>query len=69
MTRSLAPRPRTKPIRKPVPPDPKAVHHFRCDRCNRLIWSHSIVTECMPCIDQAVKAFELGPLQGAVSGT
>lgn len=69
MTRSLAPRPRVTPVRRPVPPDPSAVFHFACDRCSRPIWSHAVVSECWNCIDQAVKAFELGPLQGGVSGS
>lgn len=68
MTRSLAPKPRVKPARKRIPVDPDAVHHFRCSRCNRLVWAHCVVSECQPCISHAVRVFGLGPVQGEISG-
>jgi hypothetical protein len=68
VTRSLAPRPRTRPQPKRVPPDPDAIHHWRCQRCNRLFWARGIEAECIPCVDHALKAFELGPIQVELSG-
>lgn len=70
MTRSLAPRPRARarPPRKIVAPDPNTVHHFQCLRCQRLMWTRGIATECHNCIDHAIKAWELGPIQGEMSG-
>jgi hypothetical protein len=68
VTRSLAPRAKKKPAPKRIPPDFTAVHHFRCNRCDRLIWAHSIVLECHNCINHAIRAFGLGALQGEMSG-
>jgi Zn finger protein HypA/HybF involved in hydrogenase expression len=44
------------------------VWHFRCQRCDRMIWSHEIQSECYRCMDQAVRVYGLGPLQGVGSG-
>lgn len=45
-------------------PDPNAIHHFRCMRCERLIWAHGIATECHQCIDSAIHAYGMGPVRG-----
>jgi hypothetical protein len=44
------------------------VFRWRCNRCDALIFAHGIATECARCIDKAVTAFGLGPIQGEMSG-
>lgn len=54
---------------KAAPPDLNAIHHFRCQRCERLMWTRGIATECHNCINAALSAWQLGPIRGEVSGT
>lgn len=68
MIRSLAPRAHVKPVRKRIPPDPKAIFHYLCVRCERPMWTHGITTECHNCIDAALIAWQLGPIRGEMSG-
>lgn len=51
------------------PPVPELVLHSLCDRCGRLIWSHGVATECLPCMHQAARVYGLGPIQGGASGS
>lgn len=48
-------------------PEPAAVFHFRCQRCDRLIWSRGIVTECGVCSDAGAAVYGI-PLRGDISG-
>jgi hypothetical protein len=55
-------------VRKRIPPDPKAIFHYLCVRCERPMWTHGITTECHNCIDAALIAWQLGPIRGEMSG-
>jgi len=53
--------------RNAPPPDPTIPQYFLCQRCQRLMWTYGIASECLPCRHASLAVYP-GLIQGEVSG-